>query len=148
MPTHSVSAASAAGLRIINATVIAVMSNVTLDGGDIEWGSGVAEDTTLYDANLIFGNMSIEEFLIKNRGLKTLSYSVVIPITILYALIFLTGMVGNVAVCTVIARNSSMHTATNYYLFSLALSDLTILLLGEYFYITLLRCHLSRGLNL
>ena len=31
----------------------------------------------------------------------------------------------------VIVRNRSMHTATNYYLFSLALSDLVILLLGE-----------------
>uniref|UniRef100_A0A915AE83 G-protein coupled receptors family 1 profile domain-containing protein n=2 Tax=Parascaris univalens TaxID=6257 RepID=A0A915AE83_PARUN len=32
--------------------------------------------------------------------------------------------------CTVIARNSSMHNPTNYYLLSLAISDLLILIIG------------------
>jgi uncharacterized protein YhbP (UPF0306 family) len=41
------------------------------------------------------------------------------------------GIIGNVAVCVVIARNKLMWTATNYYLFSLAVSDLTLLILGE-----------------
>ena len=39
--------------------------------------------------------------------------------------------VGNIAVCLVIVKNKSMHTATNYYLFSLAISDLMILVLGK-----------------
>ncbi|KAF4519309.1 hypothetical protein B566_EDAN005248 [Ephemera danica] len=86
-----------------------------------------------YDDSALFENFTLEEYIQSRRGPKTLPYSVVVPITVLYALIFLTGMVGNVAVCTVIARNSSMHTATNYYLFSLALSDLTILLLVYWF---------------
>ena len=51
--------------------------------------------------------------------------------TVIYVTLFLTGVVGNVATGVVIVRNRSMHTATNYYLFSLALSDLVILLLGE-----------------
>ena len=51
--------------------------------------------------------------------------------TIIYVTMFVTGVVGNLAVCFVIIRNRSMHTATNYYLFSLAVSDLIILLLGE-----------------
>ncbi|KAK6629884.1 hypothetical protein RUM43_003705 [Polyplax serrata] len=55
---------------------------------------------------------------------------VVVPITILYATIFLTGIVGNVSTCIVIARNKHMHTATNYYLFSLAISDLLLLVSG------------------
>ncbi|XP_077284692.1 pyrokinin-1 receptor-like [Arctopsyche grandis] len=55
---------------------------------------------------------------------------IVIPITALYILIFLAGIVGNVSTCTVIVRNKSMHTATNYYLFSLAISDLLLLLSG------------------
>ena len=45
---------------------------------------------------------------------------------------FLTGVLGNLAVCIVIIRNRSMHTATNYYLFSLAIADLLILLLGKF----------------
>ncbi len=51
--------------------------------------------------------------------------------TVIYVILFLTGVVGNIAVCMVIIRNRSMHTATNYYLFSLAVSDLIILLLGK-----------------
>jgi len=54
----------------------------------------------------------------------------VIPMTIVYALILLTGVIGNVCTCIVIARNKYMHTATNYYLFSLAVSDLLLLILG------------------
>lgn len=63
---------------------------------------------------------------------------VVIPITIIYVAIFFTGVVGNISTCVVIARNKSMHTATNYYLFSLAISDLLLLLSGlppEMYYI-------------
>lgn len=55
---------------------------------------------------------------------------IVLPITVIYAVIFVTGLVGNVSTCVVIARNKSMHTATNYYLFSLAVSDLLLLASG------------------
>ncbi|XP_076287848.1 pyrokinin-1 receptor [Lasioglossum baleicum] len=63
---------------------------------------------------------------------------IVLPITVIYAVIFFTGLIGNVSTCVVIARNKSMHTATNYYLFSLAVSDLLLLLSGlpqEMYYI-------------
>ncbi|XP_014246738.1 pyrokinin-1 receptor-like isoform X2 [Cimex lectularius] len=63
---------------------------------------------------------------------------IVIPMTILYSFIFVTGVVGNVSTCIVIARNRHMHTATNYYLFSLAVSDLLLLISGlpqEMYYI-------------
>jgi len=56
--------------------------------------------------------------------------AVVVPITCVYALIFLSGVVGNLSTCVVIARNRHMHTATNYYLFSLAVSDLLLLISG------------------
>lgn len=55
---------------------------------------------------------------------------VVIPITLIYAFIFVTGFVGNISTCIVISRNKSMHTATNYYLFSLAVSDFMLLISG------------------
>lgn len=58
------------------------------------------------------------------------SLYIVIPITVVYALIFITGVIGNVTTCIVISRNKSMHTATNYYLFSLAVSDLLLLISG------------------
>lgn len=53
-------------------------------------------------------------------------------VTILYVGTFIAGIVGNVIVCMVIIRHSTMHTATNYYLFNLAVSDLIYLLLGKY----------------
>lgn len=55
---------------------------------------------------------------------------IVLPITIIYTLIFITGLFGNIFTCIVIIRNKSMHTATNYYLFSLAISDLLLLVSG------------------
>ncbi|KAK9751548.1 7 transmembrane receptor (rhodopsin family) [Popillia japonica] len=63
-------------------------------------------------------------------GPRRNSLYVVIPITIIYVVILLTGLIGNVSTCVVIARNKSMHTATNYYLFNLAISDLLLLLSG------------------
>lgn len=58
------------------------------------------------------------------------SLYVVIPITVIYTTIFLVGTVGNISTCIVIAKNKVMHTATNYYLFSLAISDLVLLFSG------------------
>lgn len=56
---------------------------------------------------------------------------ILILVTICYSLIFIAGILGNVITCTVISRNKTMHTATNYYLFNLAISDLILLLSGE-----------------
>lgn len=58
--------------------------------------------------------------------------STVIPMTLVYSVILTTGVTGNICTCIVIYRNRYMHTATNYYLFSLAVSDLLLLVLGEY----------------
>ena len=64
-------------------------------------------------------------------GPKNVGLTLLIPLTFLYVGIFITGVIGNIAVCLVIVKNKSMHTATNYYLFSLAISDLMILVLGK-----------------
>lgn len=58
------------------------------------------------------------------------SLYLVIPITMIYAVIFITGCIGNISTCIVIARNKSMYSATNYYLFSLAVSDFMLLISG------------------
>jgi hypothetical protein len=83
------------------------------------------------DTRFDFENESMDEYLVRMLGPKRLPLAVVLPITVIYVTIFVSGMIGNVAVCVVIARNKSMRTATNFYLFSLAVSDLTLLLLGE-----------------
>ncbi|XP_068632489.1 pyrokinin-1 receptor-like [Battus philenor] len=58
------------------------------------------------------------------------SLYIVLPITITYTIIFITGVIGNILTCTVIVRNKSLRTATNYYLISLAISDLLLLISG------------------
>lgn len=58
------------------------------------------------------------------------SLNVIVPLTVIYGVIFIAGVLGNISTCVVIARNRSMHTATNFYLFSLAISDLLLLVCG------------------
>ncbi|NXY41012.1 NMUR2 protein, partial [Ceuthmochares aereus] len=53
-----------------------------------------------------------------------------LPMALVYSTIFIVGVVGNFLVCLVILKHRNMKTPTNYYLFSLAISDLLVLLLG------------------
>ncbi|KFQ23043.1 Neuromedin-U receptor 2 [Mesitornis unicolor] len=53
-----------------------------------------------------------------------------LPVALVYTLIFVVGVVGNSLVCLVILKHRNMKTPTNYYLFSLAISDLLLLLFG------------------
>ena len=63
-------------------------------------------------------------------GPRQQDISTAVPMTVIYTVIFVTGLIGNVSTCVVIARNYYMHTTTNYCLFNLAISDLLMLLLG------------------
>ncbi|KAM3924820.1 neuromedin-U receptor 2-like [Leptodactylus fuscus] len=71
---------------------------------------------------------STEEYLAYLCGPKRSRLS--LPMTLVYAVIFLVGVSGNMLVCLVILKHHNMKTPTNYYLFSLAVSDLLVLLLG------------------
>ncbi|XP_009559707.2 neuromedin-U receptor 2 [Cuculus canorus] len=53
-----------------------------------------------------------------------------LPMALVYTVIFIVGVVGNFLVCLVILKHRNMKTPTNYYLFSLAFSDLLVLLFG------------------
>ncbi|XP_072938880.1 pyrokinin-1 receptor-like [Epargyreus clarus] len=81
------------------------------------------------DEELVFTNWT-------NGTAETAAYSepdsldLIVPLTITYAIIIITGVLGNISTCVVISRNRSMHTATNFYLFSLAISDLLLLICG------------------
>ncbi|XP_063991330.1 neuropeptides capa receptor-like [Diachasmimorpha longicaudata] len=75
-------------------------------------------------------NLTEEEYLSRVLGPKHLPPKLVIPLTLAYVTIFVSGVVGNFATCVVIIKHPTMHSATNYYLFSLAISDLILLSLG------------------
>ncbi|XP_070501225.1 neuropeptides capa receptor [Chironomus tepperi] len=75
-------------------------------------------------------NCSVDDYLSFHLGAKQMPLETAIWVTILYVGVFVTGVFGNLIVCVVIVKNASMHTATNYYLFSLAVSDLLFLMMG------------------
>ncbi|XP_074640224.1 pyrokinin-1 receptor-like [Tubulanus polymorphus] len=76
----------------------------------------------------ILQNITID--LVDAIGPKREALLKIIPITIVYIIIFVTGTLGNIITCIVITRNKYMHTSTNYYLFNLAVADLLVLVLG------------------
>ncbi|XP_039597709.1 neuromedin-U receptor 1 [Polypterus senegalus] len=73
-------------------------------------------------------HLSLEELLFKYLGPRR--SAAFLPVCITYLLIFLVGTLGNSLTCVVIIRHNVMQTPTNFYLFSLAVSDLLVLLLG------------------
>lgn len=82
-------------------------------------------------ADLIAFSHNVSGATVKNDS-EAEPMFVLISVTICYLFIFVAGVLGNVITCTVISRNKSMHTATNYYLFNLAISDLILLLSGKF----------------
>uniref|UniRef100_A0A0R3RFM1 G_PROTEIN_RECEP_F1_2 domain-containing protein n=1 Tax=Elaeophora elaphi TaxID=1147741 RepID=A0A0R3RFM1_9BILA len=81
-------------------------------------------------SNLTYPTTNITEYVFLTLGERCLPYSIVLPTVIFYIFIFVAGIFGNVCTCAVIVKCSFMHNTTNYYLFSLAISDLLILLVG------------------
>ncbi|XP_060940022.1 neuromedin-U receptor 1-like [Limanda limanda] len=72
--------------------------------------------------------LSEEEYL--ERYLGPVRSPVFSPVCVTYLAIFMVGVLGNCLTCAVILRYRVMQTPTNYYLLSLAVSDLLVLLLG------------------
>ena len=78
-------------------------------------------------------NTGVDEFLLAALGPQQMdNRALLLLVTIFYAVVFVTGVVGNLSVCLVITRSRSLHSAMNYYLVSLAIADLTIILLGRF----------------
>ncbi len=92
-------------------------------GMNISW---VLADATAKDLDDIC--LSEEEYLARYLGPRT--SPVFLPVCITYLTIFLVGILGNFLTCAVILRYRVMQTPTNYYLLSLAVSDLLVLVLG------------------
>lgn len=83
-------------------------------------------DLTKYNSQMFYSPVTYLNYPVRD------SLCFVIPLTFIYSVIFISGILGNVITCVVITRNKNMHTATNYYLFSLAVSDLLLLVSGKF----------------
>uniref|UniRef100_A0A8D3A885 G-protein coupled receptors family 1 profile domain-containing protein n=1 Tax=Scophthalmus maximus TaxID=52904 RepID=A0A8D3A885_SCOMX len=92
-------------------------------GMNISWVLANATEQDLDDVCL-----SEEEYLARHLG--PLRSPVFSPVCVTYLTIFVVGVLGNSLTCAVILRYRVMQTPTNYYLLSLAVSDLLVLLLG------------------
>lgn len=111
------------------------MIDITMEISENHKGQLVSGDYMIMDN---YTSPIVEFLQQEDSSIRRDPLYIVLPITVIYAVIFVTGLVGNVSTCVVIARNKSMHTATNYYLFSLAVSDLLLLISGlppEMYYI-------------
>ncbi|KAG5873347.1 hypothetical protein JTB14_017797 [Gonioctena quinquepunctata] len=64
------------------------------------------------------------------RGPQAQDIRVAISVTVINCIIFVTGVLGNVAVSVVIIKARSLNTPTDFYLLNLAVSDITLLLFG------------------
>lgn len=54
-------------------------------------------------------------------------------VTVFYVVVFISGLLGNLSVIAVVVRSKGLHSAMNYYLISLAIADILIIILGELF---------------
>ncbi|GFY60051.1 g_PROTEIN_RECEP_F1_2 domain-containing protein [Trichonephila inaurata madagascariensis] len=88
------------------------------------------ETTSINGTMAVPEALDVDAYILARLGPKTMPLNWLIPMTTVYAIIFLTGIVGNVCTCIVISRNQYMQTATNCYLFNLAIADMLTLLLG------------------
>ena len=71
-------------------------------------------------------------YISKHLGDQHLPLTTIIPITVVYSIIFIVGVLGNVSTISVILKNKYMHTPTNVYLANLAISDLLTHVVGKY----------------
>lgn len=95
--------------------------------------NGVESDYSNHDLVvqwLATGNATAWNVTVYNDAAFQYPISLLVPTTVCYAIIFVAGILGNVVTCIIIKKNKSMHTATNYYLFNLAISDLLLLISG------------------
>ena len=91
----------------------------------------MAENLSLTDT--INESFNLQKFVIGYMGTRRIwGLPETIIVTVVYSLILVTGVIGNVCTCMVIIRNNYMNTATNYYLASLAISDVLTLILGKF----------------
>lgn len=83
------------------------------------------------EKNISSDHLTDQEILLQKLGPRRREWYVVVVLLTVYGAVFVTGVLGNIFTCIVITRTSYMRTSTNYYLFSLAISDVLLLIVGK-----------------
>ncbi|XP_051172624.1 neuropeptides capa receptor-like [Leptopilina boulardi] len=90
-------------------------------------GLGELDLENVTDKYLFFVNLKEK---LQDSLVDHVFFDVAAPLSFLYLLVLILGVIGNVTTCIVIIKSPSLRNATNYYLFSLAISDLMLLIIG------------------
>lgn len=116
--------------RVDDIHMESVIINLTLnDVSDLSSKNVVGSSLASFSSSSSLQDM--DDYLEINLGPRRLPYSNLIPLTVIYCVIFFTGFAGNSVTCLVILKNQYMQTATNFYLLNLAIADMLILLTGK-----------------
>jgi hypothetical protein len=101
----------------------------------------VYDNTSLLASSVMMTSTSISQpptsspdaatYIARHLGAQHLPLTTIIPISVVYAIIFVLGVLGNVSTICVVLKNKYMHTPTNVYLANLAISDLLTHLVGK-----------------
>ena len=84
----------------------------------------LTENITILDEN-------ITGFIVATLGPSHVSWSTLLPLTMIYSIFLVVGLSGNIATCIVILSNEYMRTATNVYLLNLAITDVATLVISK-----------------
>ncbi|CAH1160283.1 unnamed protein product [Phaedon cochleariae] len=97
-------------------------------------------ETTSRDKSVVACIRNVENFTDESRllweyiqcfrGPQSQDIETAVIVTVVNCIIFVTGVLGNVAVCVVIMKHKALSTPTDYYLLNLAIADLTLLIFG------------------
>lgn len=87
--------------------------------------------TLLHSDSGNYSELNFAKYVIKFLGPKGDKFTLAVIMTIIYVVIFLSGVFGNLCTTIVIVKSVYMRNITNYYLVSLALSDTLALVFGK-----------------
>jgi hypothetical protein len=93
--------------------------------------------SNMYDLQNISENQSFDNislFIKEILGDSQINNESLYFFTTIYSLFLVVGFCGNLCTCIVILTNDYMRTATNVYLFNLAVADIATLTIGRRFY--------------
>nr|QVK45901.1 G protein-coupled receptor [Proales similis] len=108
-------------VSLVNQTEMAVGQTINSVTGGMDAINSSSEQMNLNDSR---------SFLEMALGPRRKPLTFIVFMSTVYGLILIAGLLGNISTCFVVICNNCMHNTTNYYLFSLAVSDVLSLLSG------------------
>ncbi|XP_055877519.1 neuropeptide SIFamide receptor-like isoform X1 [Biomphalaria glabrata] len=115
----------------LNATVSPVLEasernyflNASFGSEYSDQGNDGAVTTWSYNES---GSTDLGNVTKRHQTSTILSLQTIVVLSIMYSIVFVLALVGNISVVTVVAKDKSLHTATNFFLVNMAIADILI----------------------